>query len=211
MLILHTSDWHLGRTLHHADLTPAFELWCDHVVRLVEERHIDAVLISGDIYDRSVPPVSSVELFDTTLERLAQLTTVIMTSGNHDSPRRLGFGAGLMRESVHIRTDSRMSGKPIVLRDSHGKVGALIYPIPYLDPDVERRRLAPHVPGEEPATEDYLERSHEAVLRAALELVAKDIHTGEYADEEVARICMAHAFVTGASPSLSERDRSPNS
>lgn len=206
MLILHTSDWHLGRTLHHADLTEAYRLWCDDLVRCVEERRIDAVLISGDVYDRSVPPLAAVELFDATLARLAELTTVVMTSGNHDSPHRLGFGSRIMRQNVHIRTDSRDSGTPIPLSTKKGDLGALVYAIPYLDPDVERHRLAPHSPGTESQLDELLERSHKAVLRAALERVKADIAHGEYRDATAPRICMAHTFVTGGSPSSSERD-----
>lgn len=207
MRILHTSDWHLGRSLHGADLMPAFELWCEHVVGLVRERGIDAVLISGDVYDRGVPSTQVVELFNRTLTELSEFTTVVLTSGNHDSPLRLGFGAGLMRDSVHIRTDARRAGEPVEVRSRSGELGALIYPIPYLDPDIERRNLAPQGPdGEDPRPEDYLERSHEAVLRAALDLVAADIAGGAYAGADVARICMVHAFVTGGEASPSERD-----
>lgn len=286
MLILHTSDWHLGRSLHRADLTPAFELWCSHLVDLVKSREIDAVLISGDVYDRAVPPTSAVELFDRTLAELADLTTVIATSGNHDSPQRLGFGASVMRPNIHMRTDARQCGNPVEIFGKDGN-RAYVYPIPYLDPDVERRNLAsgnapetlePHEskafpsfdsPGKGKATvpangtfpgnestvvthgesgdvvenrsdegsdnanstvphaggdgdrsassgdensaaangtsnaEALLPRSHEAVLAAALQLVASDIRKRS---QDVARIVMAHAFVTGGEPSDSERD-----
>lgn len=209
MLILHTSDWHLGRSLHRADLTPAFEMWCEHVITTVRERGIDAVLISGDVYDRAIPPASTVKLFDHTLGELSRLTTVILTSGNHDSPQRLGFGAELMREGIHFRTDSRACSRPIAIRNSSGEIGALVYAIPYLDPDTERRRLAPaHAQNQAEPMEpgQYLERSHEAVLGAALERIGDDIRTGAYAGRKIARICMAHAFITGGSPTLSERD-----
>ncbi|MFC2267696.1 MAG: exonuclease SbcCD subunit D, partial [Peptidiphaga sp.] len=142
MRILHTSDWHVGRTLHRADLMPAFELWCRHVVEVVRENEVDAVLVSGDVYDRGVPPTAAVGLVDRTLAELAGLATVVVTAGNHDSPQRLGFGAALMRENVHIRTDALSSGVPVEVRGSDGRLGALVYPIPYLDPDVERTRLA---------------------------------------------------------------------
>ncbi|MFT3943565.1 MAG: exonuclease SbcCD subunit D [Ancrocorticia sp.] len=207
MRILHTSDWHLGRSLHGADLMPAFELWCEHVIGLVRERGIDAVLISGDVYDRGVPSTQVVELFNRTLTELSELTTVILTSGNHDSPLRLGFGAGLMKDSIHIRTEAQRAGEPVEVRSRSGELGALVYPIPYLDPDIERRNLAPRGDdGEGPRPEDYLERSHEAVLRAALDLVAADIAGSAYAGSDVARICMVHAFVTGGEASPSERD-----
>lgn len=207
MLILHTSDWHLGRKLHGADLGQASAMWCRHVIELVRERGIDAVLISGDVYDRGVPPTESVELFDRTLRELADLTTVILTSGNHDSAHRLGFGAGLMRESIHIRTDSRDCGRPVEVRGKDGKLGALVYPIPFLDPDVERRRLVSDDDEAANSSEPhYLARSHEAVLAAALKLVQDDVEGGAHAGEDVARICMAHAFIAGGEASPSERD-----
>ncbi|VDG77089.1 putative exonuclease SbcD [Actinobaculum suis] len=210
MKILHTSDWHLGRTLHRADLTPAFELWAQHVISLVRERDIDAVLISGDVYDRAVPPVTMVNLLSRTLAQLAEHTCVILISGNHDSAQRLGFTAELLRPGLHIRTDPRQAGEPVEVRS--GNECALVYPIPYLDPDVERHRLAYVRPEAESRadaeneTPEPLPRSHEAVMRAALELVRRSIAREEQQSAAPARIVMAHEFVTGASPSDSERD-----
>lgn len=209
MKILHTSDWHLGRTLHRADLTPAFELWVDHVVDTVREREVDALLISGDVYDRSVPPAPMVELFSRTLRRLAQLTTVILISGNHDSPQRLGFGAELFQERIVIRTDPLRCAQPVEVRDRAGKLGVLVYPVPYLDPDVERRRLAggdARVGVDDSDSAKLLERSHAAVMRAAVGRIAADIQHGPHAGQPLARIVMAHAFVAGGAASESERD-----
>lgn len=200
MRILHTSDWHLGRTLHGADLTPAFNMWCRHVIDVVRERQIDALLISGDVYDRGIPPARSVALFNSTLAELAEHTQVILTSGNHDSPVRLGFGASLMNSHIHIRTLAAESGIPVEVTDAEGNL-ALIYPIPYLDPDMERGRLAEALGMSEP-----LPRSHEAVVGAAMELVRRDLAEGTHAGETATRIVMAHAFVTGGEPSESERD-----
>jgi exonuclease SbcD len=70
MRILHTSDWHLGRSLHRADLREAQARFADHLVSTVKEESIDAVLVAGDVYDRAVPPVDSVALFEETLARL---------------------------------------------------------------------------------------------------------------------------------------------
>ncbi|MDD7466132.1 MAG: exonuclease SbcCD subunit D C-terminal domain-containing protein [Actinomycetaceae bacterium] len=145
MKIFHTSDWHLGRTLHGADLTPAFEQWADFLVDTVRSEQIDAVLICGDIYDRGVPPVTMVQLLSETLARLTESTHVILTSGNHDSASRLGFGRALMRPELSIRTDSLESGIPIPVPNAEGDLGALVYALPYLDPDIERRRLAPPI------------------------------------------------------------------
>lgn len=92
--------------------------------RFVHERGIDAVLISGDVYDRGVPSTQVVELFNRTLTELSELTTVILTSGNHDSPLRLGFGAELMKDSIHIRTDARRAGEPVEVRSRSGELGS---------------------------------------------------------------------------------------
>ncbi|MDP9800534.1 exonuclease SbcD [Arcanobacterium wilhelmae] len=196
MKILHTSDWHLGRTLHGADLTCAFETWCDHVVRLADE--VDAVLISGDVFDRGVPPVAMVSLLSRTLHELVARTQVVITSGNHDSARRLGFASDLLKEGLTMRTRSADAGVPIPLKDSDGNVGAIVYGIPYLEPDIARVELA--------EGEELLDRSHEAVIRAALGRIRKDIESGEYAGLDVPRIVMAHAFIVGGEPSESERD-----
>ncbi|MDY5155229.1 exonuclease SbcCD subunit D [Actinotignum urinale] len=259
MKILHTSDWHLGRSLHQADLTPAFQLWIDHVVDTVRAHEVDALLISGDVYDTSTPSGSIVELFSTALRRLTELTTVIAISGNHDSAQRLGFGADLFKDSLHIRTKSVDCGIPVPVYTKNGTLGALVYPIPYLDPYMEKNALAHALeqhaimlPNEEEGaskrhnspishkapehnrtpennkastpectgivaenppsvmaennTQPRIQGNHPSVMKAALELIKKDCEEGEFSGENVARIVMAHAFVTGAQSSESERD-----
>lgn len=203
MRFLHTADWHLGRTLHGADLTPAFEAWTDHVVDLVATQDIDALLISGDVYDRAIPPVEMVDLLADTLERALEHTNVIVTSGNHDSAKRLGFGSRLMREGLYFYTDSLHCHVPVPIPDRDGNVGALVYPIPYLDPDSERGRLAT-----DPA--EPLARSHPAVLGKVLEnirgdLVARNMNEPGASARPYSMI-MSHSFVTGAKQTESERD-----
>ena len=202
MRLLHTSDWHLGRTLHGVDLLEHQAAHLDHLVELARDERVDAVLVAGDVYDRAVPPVEAVTLLSETLARLAEHTTVVLTPGNHDSAARLGFGASLMQERVRVR--SRVSGlaEPVVLPAEEGDV--LVYALPYLDPDVVRRDLAGE--GAEP-----LARSHEAVMGAAMARVRADLarrvadaaHTGARRPRSVV---VAHAFVVGGLPSDSERD-----
>ncbi len=210
MRFLHTADWHLGRTLHGADLTHAFENWADHVVELVATQDIDALLVSGDVYDRGIPPVEMVDLLADTLERALEFTNVIVTSGNHDSARRLGFGSRLMREGLYFYTDSLNSHVPVQIAGSNGQ-SALIYPIPYLDPDSERGRLA-----EDPS--EPLDRSHAAVLGRVLENIRYDLasrgindtsartDSGQGNPAEPTVIIMSHSFVIGAEETDSERD-----
>src|SRR5665648_613588 len=103
MRILHTSDWHLGRTLHGVDLLEHQAGFLDHLVELVRSEDVGAVVVSGDVYDRAVPPVEAVQLLADALTRLSERAAVVVTPGNHDSAIRLGFAAGLMPDGVHLR------------------------------------------------------------------------------------------------------------
>jgi exonuclease SbcD len=194
MKILHTSDWHLGRTLHKVDLHEHQAAFLDWLVDLVEAEQVDVVVIPGDVYDRAVPAVSSVTLLDRALARLADTgATVVLTSGNHDSPERLGFGRSLMRGGIHLLTDVPGIEHPVTVEDEHGEV--LFFGLPYLEPDRARTELV--AAGEEP-----LARSHEAVTRAALDRVRE-----RAADHPGARtVVLAHTFVSGGEASDSERD-----
>lgn len=198
MRILHTSDWHLGRTLHGVDLLDHQAAYLDHLVELVRSEDADAVVVSGDVYDRAIPPVEAVRLLADGLARLADRTTVVVTPGNHDSAVRLGFAADLMRESVHVRARLADVGRPVELVDEHGPV--LVHALPYLDPDAARVALA-----DDDAPDGVLPRSHEAVMAAAMARVRADLAARAGA-ARVRSVVMAHAFVVGGQASESERD-----
>ncbi|MFF8606485.1 exonuclease SbcCD subunit D [Streptomyces sp. NPDC015346] len=191
MRFLHTSDWHLGRSFHRVSLLDAQAAFLDHLVATVREREVDAVLVAGDVYDRAVPPLGAVELFDTALHRLAEVgVETVMISGNHDSARRLGVGAGLIeRAGIHLRTDPAGVGSPVLLADAHGDVA--LYGLPYLEPALVRERFGAEKAG------------HEAVLRAAMDRVRADLAARPASTRSVV---LAHAFVAGGEPSDSERD-----
>ncbi|NKX92666.1 exonuclease subunit SbcD [Sanguibacter hominis ATCC BAA-789] len=199
MRILHTSDWHLGRTLHGVDLLDHQSAYLDHLVEVVRSEGIDAVVVAGDVYDRAIPPVQAVELLSSTLRRLLEVTQVVVSPGNHDSAARLGFGADLMREGLHVRARSRDVGTAVELHDAEGGLGALVYALPYLDPDDARHVLA----GED----GPLARSHEAVTTAALERVRADVtRRRARGGAPVPTVLAAHTFVVGGEVSESERD-----
>lgn len=191
MRILHTSDWHLGRSFHRVGLLDAQRAFLDHLCHVVEEQAVDAVLVAGDLYDRAVPPLAAVELFDHALHRLADLgVPTVMISGNHDSARRLGVGSGLMENAgIHLRTDPGSCGTPVVLRDGHGDVA--FYGLPYLEPTLVGQTLGAEG------------RGHTAVLRAAMGRVREDLGTRPSGTRSVV---LAHAFVQGGEVSDSERD-----
>jgi len=196
MRLLHTSDWHLGRTLHGVDLLDHQSAYLDHLVDVARTERVDAVVVAGDVYDRAIPPVEAVTLLSETLARLAEHTTVVVTSGNHDSATRLGFGSDLMRERVRLRTRVASLAEPVEVG------GALVYGLPYLDPDVCRAELAPV--GED-GTRTLLARSHEAVTRAAMARVRADVDARR-GGARPRVVVAAHAFVVGGRASESERD-----
>ena len=200
MLILHTSDWHLGRTLHGASLADSADAFIEWLVALVRERGVDAVLISGDVFDRAVPPVDALARMRRALRELTEITTVILTSGNHDGAARLGLFADMLTPSLHVVTDPEAIGTPVEAG------GALVYPMPYLEPDLVRQSLSDLEPSGEAGLPAPLPRSHQAVLAAALRRVRADLETRRDAGDERPAIAMPHAFVTGAQASDSERD-----
>ncbi|WP_396452509.1 exonuclease SbcCD subunit D [Actinomadura sp.] len=184
MRILHTSDWHLGRSFHREDLLAAQAAFVDHLVETVAAERVECVLVSGDVYDRALPAVDAVKLCDEALERLAERARVVLIAGNHDSARRLGFGSALMDGAgVHVRTDFAAVGEPVIVGD------AAVYGIPYLEPELVRHPW------------ELDERSHAAALTEAMRRVRADA-----ARRREHSIVLAHAFVTGGESSESERD-----
>ncbi|MEV8401737.1 exonuclease SbcCD subunit D [Streptomyces niveus] len=191
MRFLHTSDWHLGRSFHRVSLLDAQAAFLDHLVASALTHEVDAVLVAGDVYDRAVPPLSAVELFDRALHRLAEARVpTVMISGNHDSARRLGVGAALIdRAGIHLRTDPARCATPVVLADAHGDVA--FYGLPYLEPALVREEFKAAKAG------------HEAVLAAALDRVRADLARRP---DGTRSVVLAHAFVAGGAASDSERD-----
>jgi len=189
--ILHTSDWHLGRTFHGASLHSDQCAFVDWLVRLTDAEAVDLVVIAGDVYDRAVPPVESVQLWQSALERLSAVATVLVTSGNHDSPTRLGFAGSLLgRAGVHLRTDLDSIDDPVIVTGDDG-VTVAAYGIPYLEPDLHRDALA-------------AERSHCSVLSAAMDRIRADLG----GRRDMRSLVAAHAFITGSSdPVVSESER----
>src|SRR3978361_2208951 len=100
MRLLHTSDWHIGRSLHGRELLREQEAVLSRLAQVVAEERVDVVLVAGDVYDRAVPSADATAVLDRAVMRLRDAgAAVVLTPGNHDSARRLGFGAGLMARS----------------------------------------------------------------------------------------------------------------
>jgi len=188
--LLHTSDWHIGRTFHGADLLAEQEAVLGYLADLVAGEAIDAVLVSGDIYDRAVPSAEAVRVATAALARLrAAGAQLIITPGNHDSATRLGaFAEFAAAGGLHLRATIGGLAEPVVLADEHGPVA--LYGIPYLEPEPARHALG--VPDA---------RGHTGVLAEAMRRVREDLA----ARPGTRSVVLAHAFVTGGQASESER------
>jgi exonuclease SbcD len=219
MRILHTSDWHLGRTLHGVDLLEHQAAHLDHLVELTRTEGVDAVVVAGDVYDRAIPPVDAVSLLSDAVTRLAEHAHVVVTPGNHDSAIRLGFGDRVMRPGVHLRARLSDVGTPVELAprlgSGAGDAPLLVYALPYLDPDTARHALADDAGplGAEQGADARtcgartpLARSHEAVMGAAMRRVGADRARRRAQDPAARAVVVGHAFVVGGLASESERD-----
>jgi DNA repair protein SbcD/Mre11 len=221
MRFLHTSDWHLGRSLHRADLREAQADFLDHLVETARAERVDAVLVAGDVYDRAIAPVDSVALCEEALARLRSTgARVILISGNHDSALRLGVNSALIDTAgVHLRTNRTRLAEPVVLTDEHGPVA--VYGVPYLEPalglpavtlaQTPAEALAaipadspPADPVAEPGTgqEPPRQRSHATVLGQA----AARIRADAAARGMNRTVVMAHAWVAAGSTDDERRD-----
>jgi exonuclease SbcD len=189
---LHTADWHLGRLFHGASLLGDQAPLLDQLARLASESRVDALLLAGDVYDRSVPPAEAVALFDDFLSRMALEVRVpiVMIAGNHDSGERLGFAARLLDEcGVHVAgrvTPEAPLGREVVLDDADGPVH--VRALPYADPPTVRAALG---------RADL--KSHDAATGALLEAVRAELPAGRRS------VVVAHAFVAGGAECESER------
>jgi exonuclease SbcD len=184
MRFLHTSDWHLGKTLCNANLLEDQAHALDQVVAMARESRVDALVIAGDLYDRAVPPKEAVALLDETLDRLVRGcgVPVLIIAGNHDSPERLGFASSFLgSQGLHLAGPLDPDPEPVVIGN------AAFHLLPYADPAMARFALG----------EGEL-RTHQDVLAAQLVRARRRHPKGHRF------VAVAHAFVAGGSVSDSE-------
>ncbi|WP_433601471.1 exonuclease SbcCD subunit D [Nocardia sp. CA-135953] len=190
MRMLHTSDWHIGRTFHGVDLLADQAAALAAIAELVAAESVDVVVLPGDVYDRSIPSADAIAVCIQGFEAIrAAGAQIVATSGNHDSPTRLGAGASFAAAGgLHLRTTVAAVDQPVLVSDEHGVIA--FYGIPYLEPEITRAELG--VPQA---------RSHADILDAAMCRIRSDI-----AERPGTRtVVLAHAFVVGAEATGSER------
>lgn len=188
MKFLHLSDLHIGRQLHRYSLQEEQTRMLDHLCRIAEEEKPDAVLIAGDVYDRSIPPVYATQLLDNFLARLVRTTKVFLISGNHDSAERLSFLSGPLKESgLYISPAYRGEVSPVTLTDAQGPVDIWLLPF------VKASTVRPYFP------EETIENTSDAVS-----CILRRMNP----DPGRRNVLVAHQFVAGGQLSGSEETAS---
>jgi len=185
MKLIHLSDLHLGKRVNEFSMLEDQKDILNKIIAVIEEEQPDAVLIAGDVYDKSVPSAEAVELFDEFLVQLANANTqVFIISGNHDSAERLAFANRLIDASgIHLAPVYRGEVAPFSFKDEYGTVD--LYMLPFVKPANVRRFFQ----------EEEI-RSYEDALKAAIRAMQ--------VNEKNRSILITHQFVTGALVSDSE-------
>ena len=185
MKLIHLSDLHLGKRVNDISMLEDQKYILEQILTVIDAESPAAVLIAGDVYDRSVPSAEAVELLDEFLSGLAQRKLqVFLISGNHDSPERLAFGSRLMTASgIHISPVYDGTVTPIRLTDARGPVDFWL--LPFLKP-AQVRRFYP-----EETVETYTD-----ACRVAIENMNRD--------PNARNVLLVHQFVTGAATCDSE-------
>lgn len=185
MKIVHLSDLHLGKRVNEFSMLEDQTYILTKIINVIDEEKPEAIIIAGDVYDKSVPSAEAVQLFDDFLVRLAKRRlSVFVISGNHDSPERIAFGGRLMNASgIYMSPVYGGTVAPVTLTDSHGEVN--FYMLPFIKPAHARRFF----PDEEIS-------GYTDAVRVAVENMR--------IDDGARNVLITHQFVTGAQRSDSE-------
>ncbi|EHK0032168.1 exonuclease SbcCD subunit D [Vibrio parahaemolyticus] len=189
MKFIHTSDWHLGRQFHNVSLLEDQQAVLEQLIQYIENNPVDAVIVAGDVYDRSVPPTIAIELLNRVVKRICgELNTpMILISGNHDGAERLGFGSEQMKRSgLHIISNFEDMLTPVVI-ETKAAGHVAFYGMPYNDPEQVR----------------YVYKEPVSTHDEAHKLLAEKIT--EQFQSEHRNILISHCFIDGAIESESER------
>ena len=188
MKFIHTADWHLGKSLKNQSLIDDQNYILQEFLKLVDAEKPDAIIIAGDIYDRSIPPVDAVNLFDEIIFKIVERKIpVLCISGNHDGAARLKFGSRLFeRSKFFIETLPNENPKNIVLNDNFGEIYFSL--IPFFEPAEIQNKFG---------TEEKIDA--DAANKFYIAEARKNI------PDDKRSVAVAHLFVTGGAVSESER------
>ena len=187
MIFLHTSDWHLGATGGERDLWDDQKYFIDAICGIVREKRVDAVLLAGDVYDRSVPAASAIGLYDYAMERLCgELGVKVLTiAGNHDSAERLASCAGLLdKAGLYLQGAAQREPRVVEFADSQ------VFFLPWMTEEKIKSLYPEERDGITGLTDAY---------RVAVNHMREKFIPGKR------HLLLSHAFITNAETSTSDR------
>lgn len=188
MKFIHTSDWHIGRQFHNVSLLEDQRFVIDQIIEYIKTESVDALVISGDIYDRSIPPAKAVQLLDEVLNEICSVmkVPVILIPGNHDSAERVSFGSRQLKKAgLHILGNLEKITEPVVIKVAESIVN--FYGIPYNDPEHVRDCYAQPV------------ANHDEAHAFLSETIVASL------DKQQTNVLLSHCFIDGGDESDSER------
>lgn len=178
--IIHTSDWHIGKVVNEISMLEDQIHILDEIIDILNEEKPHVLVIAGDLYDRSVPPASAVEVLDGFLNKivLELKIPIISIAGNHDSPERLAFASGMLKkQKFHMQGVLKDEIEKVTLRDEYGEVD--FYLVPYADPAIVR-----HV------YKDENIKSHDDAMKKIIEIIEEKM------DKNKRNVLVTHGYVT---------------
>lgn len=189
MKIIHTADWHLGKVVQGVSMLEDQKYVIEQFLLHIKEIQPNVIIIAGDLYDRSIPPVEAVQLLDQTFSTIIKEMNIpiVAIAGNHDSTSRVDFGSMIFKESnLHLIGKLKKDMPPIILNDEFGKVA--FHLIPFADPQEVRYVF-----------EDDSVKTNEQAMGKIIEHIPFN---------EERNICIAHAFVTKNGEQIENTDES---
>ena len=188
MKLIHISDLHIGKNVNGFSMIEEQRHVLGQICDVVRQQKPDAVLIAGDVYDKSVPSAEAVQLFDEFLTNLSESATpnahIFIISGNHDSPERIAFGSQIMgRQNIHLSPVYKGDVKPVIISDKDGPVA--FYMLPFIKPVNVRH---------------FFENEEISTYTDAMRLAIAKMNI----DKSIRNVLICHQFVTNAVRSESE-------
>ncbi|MBR5611962.1 MAG: exonuclease SbcCD subunit D [Bacteroidaceae bacterium] len=186
MKILHTSDLHIGKRINEYSMLEEQEFILEEIVRLAQTEQTDAIILAGDIYDKSIPSAEAVSLFDDFLVKLAGLgKAIFIISGNHDSAERISFASRIMEASkVYLSPVYNGNIQPIILND--GETEVAFHLLPFIKPSMVQHYA-----------EDGVEiKTYDEAMRHVISKMS--------IDKSRRNVLITHQFITNAERSESE-------
>ncbi|CEP50630.1 exonuclease SbcCD subunit D [Paraclostridium sordellii] len=180
MKIIHTSDWHIGKIVNEFSMIEDQKYILNKLIELIEIEDPKVLLIAGDIYDRSIPPVEAVELLNETLNKLIieKNIKVLAISGNHDGGERLSFGGSILeKQGLYIAGRDEELYKKVTIEDENKNIN--FYLVPYKDPALTRKIL-----------EDKEIKSHNDAMISVVNKIKRELNKKEK------NILVGHGYIT---------------